>query len=209
MILRSLAIWLLLIAAEILHGIARAVLLVPHVGEFRSSQICVFTGSLIILGIALVSVRWIGATRTSQLLGIGSLWLVLTLAFEFLFGHFVAGASWERGRPVSLHRAGRTLPDCLRATPHRRVCGLQPRWLVCHGIRSTVRRCWSPVAPRFGPNRSRRLPPSGHRLQRYRSVVGRWVLASLPFLLAGGIKVLYDLLLYRSFVAVRPPEELH
>ena len=96
MIRKSLVVWLILIAAEILHGIARGIFLVPHVGQFRSNQIGVFTGSLIILAVALVFVRWIGATRSSQLLGIGVLWLVLTLAFEFLFGHFVAGASWER-----------------------------------------------------------------------------------------------------------------
>jgi hypothetical protein len=94
--LRAFSIWLLLIAAEVLHGIVRAVFLVPHVGEFRSSQIGVFTGSLIILAIVLTSVRWIGATRSSQLLGIGILWLFLTLAFEILFGRFVVGASWER-----------------------------------------------------------------------------------------------------------------
>jgi len=70
-----------LIAVEILHSIARGGLLVPLVGEFRSNQIGVFTGSLIILGIALVSVRWIGAARASELPGIGVLWLVLTLAF--------------------------------------------------------------------------------------------------------------------------------
>jgi hypothetical protein len=29
----------------------------------------------------------------------------------------------------------------------------------------------------------------------------------MPFFLAGGIKILYDLLLYRSFAAVRPEEE--
>ncbi len=40
--------------------------------------------------------QWIGATRQRQLFGIGFLWLILTLAFEFLFGHFVAGASWEQ-----------------------------------------------------------------------------------------------------------------
>ena len=93
---RSLAIWLILITAEILHGILRGILLVPHIGEFRSGQIGVFTGSLIILAIAIIFVRWTGATRPRQLLGIGVLWLGLTLAFEFLFGHFVAGASWER-----------------------------------------------------------------------------------------------------------------
>jgi MFS family permease len=32
-------------------------------------------------------------------------------------------------------------------------------------------------------------------------------LSSLPFFLAGGLKILYDLLLYRSFRTVRPPEE--
>jgi MFS family permease len=31
--------------------------------------------------------------------------------------------------------------------------------------------------------------------------------AALPFYLAGGLKIVYDLLLYRAFVSVRPPEE--
>ena len=33
------------------------------------------------------------------------------------------------------------------------------------------------------------------------------LLAGMPFYLAGGIKVLYDLLLYREFVSLKPPEE--
>jgi hypothetical protein len=69
---------------------------VPHVGPSRSNQIGVGTGSLIILAIALAFVRWLGASRSSQLLGIGVMWGVLTLAFEILFGRFVVGASWER-----------------------------------------------------------------------------------------------------------------
>ena len=56
----------------------------------------VFTGSIIILVIALAFVRWIGASRTTGLLGVGVLWLVLTLAFEVSFGRLVVGASWER-----------------------------------------------------------------------------------------------------------------
>jgi MFS family permease len=39
------------------------------------------------------------------------------------------------------------------------------------------------------------------------TLVGTSALASVPFLLAGGIKVLYDLLLYRSFIRLRAPEE--
>jgi hypothetical protein len=33
------------------------------------------------------------------------------------------------------------------------------------------------------------------------------VLFSAPFFLSGGLKILYDLLLYREFRAVKPPEE--
>jgi hypothetical protein len=96
MIIKAVVIWFLLILAEILHGVLRAVLLVPHVGEFRSSQIGVFTGSAIILVIATLTVRWIGTARPAQLLGIGVIWLVLMVTFEILFGRFVVGASWER-----------------------------------------------------------------------------------------------------------------
>ena len=36
----------------------------------------------------------------------------------------------------------------------------------------------------------------------------RPALINLPFFIAGTLKIAYDLLLYRQFVAVRPPEEL-
>jgi len=33
-------------------------------------------------------------------------------------------------------------------------------------------------------------------------------LLSAPFFLAGGLKIVYDLLLYRNFQRVKPPEEV-
>lgn len=38
-------------------------------------------------------------------------------------------------------------------------------------------------------------------------LLGNPALLGVPFFLAGGIKILYDVLLYRAFIAVRPPEE--
>jgi len=38
-------------------------------------------------------------------------------------------------------------------------------------------------------------------------LLGVAALASIPFFLAGGLKIIYDLSLYRSFRAIRPPEE--
>jgi len=33
-------------------------------------------------------------------------------------------------------------------------------------------------------------------------------LINLPFFIAGTLKIAYDLMLYREFIAVRPPEEI-
>jgi MFS family permease len=38
-------------------------------------------------------------------------------------------------------------------------------------------------------------------------LLGHAALLSVPFFVAGGLKIIYDLLLYRSFSAVKPPEE--
>ena len=95
-VLRSLTIWIILIVSEILHGILRAIVLIPFVGEFRSNQIGVFTGSAIILAIAYFTIRWIGAKRPKETLLVGMIWLVFTVAFEVLFGRLVMGLDWEK-----------------------------------------------------------------------------------------------------------------
>jgi predicted MFS family arabinose efflux permease len=39
------------------------------------------------------------------------------------------------------------------------------------------------------------------------ALLNQSALLSAPFLIAGGLKIIYDLLLYRSFRSIRPPEE--
>jgi hypothetical protein len=84
-----------LIAAEIVHGILRAIVLVPFVGEFRSNQIGVFTGSAIILAIAYFTIRWIGAQRPIGTLSVGMIWLAVDRGLRILFGRFVVRLTWE------------------------------------------------------------------------------------------------------------------
>jgi hypothetical protein len=38
--------------------------------------------------------------------------------------------------------------------------------------------------------------------------LGQRALSSFPFFLSGGLKLVYDLLLYRSFRNLKPPQEL-
>jgi hypothetical protein len=91
---RALAVWLLLITVEFIHGILRTIVLVPVVGDFRARQIGVFIGSALILVVAYLFIGWLRAPDRKALLLVGLLWLVLTLAFELGFGHFVFGRSW-------------------------------------------------------------------------------------------------------------------
>ena len=96
MIFKALVIWMLIAAAEVLHGVLRVSLLNRRLGAHHSRQIGVFTGSVIILIISWLTVPWLGASTNGQLFGIGCLWLVLMLAFEIAFGRLVFRASWKR-----------------------------------------------------------------------------------------------------------------
>lgn len=93
---RGFLVWLVIISAEVVHGILRGLFLAPAVGDFRARQIAVFTGIIIIFAIAFYTVQWLRASRGLQLLIIGFIWLGFTLAFEILIGRFAAGYSWER-----------------------------------------------------------------------------------------------------------------
>ena len=94
--LRAIAVWLIMMAAETIHGIVRAVLLAPRVGDLRARQIAFFTGSAILLGTAYLFINWIGARSVKVLLGIGLLWMVLTLGFEAVVGIYGFGFGWDR-----------------------------------------------------------------------------------------------------------------
>lgn len=54
---RGMTVWLVLISAEIVHGLVRGILLRPYVGDLRARQIGVFSGSVNFFAIALACVR--------------------------------------------------------------------------------------------------------------------------------------------------------
>jgi hypothetical protein len=94
--IRSLLVWLMFILAESLNGTVRNLWLIPALGDRLAHQIAFVTGSVLIITIATIFIRWLKAQRVSQLLGIGLLWLILTIGFEIGLGRFILGYSWER-----------------------------------------------------------------------------------------------------------------
>ncbi len=69
--LRAMAVWLLIMLTETLHGTARIFLLVPILGDFRARQITVFTGALLIFTVASLLIKWIKPLNTVQCYIIG------------------------------------------------------------------------------------------------------------------------------------------
>ena len=93
---RAFSIWLIIIAAESVHGVLRSTFLVPLVGDLRARQIGVAIGSLLILVIAYLLSPWLQVRTPRVLLGIGMSWVVLTVLFEIVLGRLVLGLSWHR-----------------------------------------------------------------------------------------------------------------
>jgi hypothetical protein len=95
-LLKSILIWLVFIATESLNGTIRTLWLVPSLGDSLAHRISFVMGAFIVLAIATLFIRWLQATRISQLLGVGVLWAILTLAFEIGLGRVILGYSWEQ-----------------------------------------------------------------------------------------------------------------
>lgn len=94
--IRALAIWIVIIAVEAIHGVLRNLFLQPVVGDLHARQIGVLVGGLLILIVACLFGRWLNETSARPLLIIGLVWVVLTVAFEVSLGRFVLNLSWER-----------------------------------------------------------------------------------------------------------------
>lgn len=93
-LLRALAIWLLIIAAESVQGGLRRLLLSPEI-DFAVRQGSVLIAALVIFAITWACLRWMRIRTAAGALGVGVLWVALTLGFELLLGRAL-GLGWER-----------------------------------------------------------------------------------------------------------------
>lgn len=94
--LRILALCVLLAAAETLHGIFRAAVLVPRIGKKPALKVAIVTGSLLAFGLCWWRVPALGVTATWPLLGVGGVLAAFMAAFDILLGHWLLKRPWSR-----------------------------------------------------------------------------------------------------------------
>jgi hypothetical protein len=96
MILRAVAVWLLLVALAIGNGTLRTFLLVPRIGDRGGHVVSSLLLSAIVGVVAWATIRWMAPATAGDAWLVGSLWLGLTIAFEFGAGHYLFGNPWEK-----------------------------------------------------------------------------------------------------------------
>lgn len=94
--LRAAAVWFAILGVAFVNGGIRVAVLIPRFGDLPAHAISSVALSASILAAALLSIGWIGVAHSADALRAGGLWVVMTLAFEFLAGHYIFGSSWAR-----------------------------------------------------------------------------------------------------------------
>lgn len=95
MILRYSLLWFALAIIAIANGVLREQSYGKFLSEISAHQLSTLTG-VIFSGAFVYFIHRVWPIRSSmQAWTIGGIWLISTIIFEFIFGHYIAGHSWE------------------------------------------------------------------------------------------------------------------
>jgi len=88
--------WFPMVVIAIINGSLRQFTYGMYIDELYAHQISTITG-ITFFGIYIyfITKKW-RLTSANQALLVGFIWLIMTVLFEFVFGHYVMGQSWEK-----------------------------------------------------------------------------------------------------------------
>jgi len=95
-LLYAFGIWVILLVLAIINAVVREVVYAPRLGKDLGHVI----SSIIAIIYILIITYWFTDSIKADILGIdliliGAFWTILTIGFEFGFGHYVMGRSWD------------------------------------------------------------------------------------------------------------------
>ena len=86
--------WLIILPAMIANGALRELVIRPAVGDIASEILSALLGIAIIVVMTRFLLRALAGRAPSALIRASATLVLLTVGFEFLFGHYVDGKSW-------------------------------------------------------------------------------------------------------------------
>jgi hypothetical protein len=88
--------WFVLLVAAIINGALREAVYKQSLGDLRAHQLSTLIG-IILFGIIIWRMTRLWPLQSSkQAWMVGVIWVGMTICFEFIFGHYVMGNSWQR-----------------------------------------------------------------------------------------------------------------
>ncbi len=88
--------WIGLVVLAILNAAVRQKVYGHFISELSAHQISSFI-FVILIGVYTYFIARVFALHSSgQALLVGGIWLIMTICFEFIFGHYVMGHSWSK-----------------------------------------------------------------------------------------------------------------
>lgn len=96
MIIRAVAVWSLILVFAVINGFVRERFIVPALGDLPGHIVSTLILSAVVAAAILLTAGWVGPDSLGSAFLIGGMWVAMTLAFEFLAGHYLFGNSWEK-----------------------------------------------------------------------------------------------------------------
>lgn len=115
LLVKGVAVWGVILVLAFANAGLREVILIPRFGNVRSLTASGVILSLLVLLVAYVSLPWMGAIRTRELLTIGLSWFALTLVFDLLLGR-AQGERLRQQLDAYLFKRGNLWPVVLLVT---------------------------------------------------------------------------------------------
>lgn len=115
LLVKGVAVWGVILVLAFANAGLREVILIPRFGNVRSLTASGVILSLLVLLVAYVSLPWMGAIRTGELLTIGLSWFALTLVFDLLLGR-AQGERLRQQLDAYLFKRGNLWPVVLLVT---------------------------------------------------------------------------------------------
>ena len=95
-LLYTLTVWVVFVVLAIMNGAAREIFYAPRVGDHTGHIISSIIAIVYILIVTYMFVSRIKPHVSKRdLFLIGTVWLAMTIVFEFGFGHYIMGHSWS------------------------------------------------------------------------------------------------------------------
>ena len=93
---RAIVVWFALLIVASANGALRQLVLIPALGDLAGRAISTVMLAALIALLSWLTIGWMAPRSPRDAWRIGAIWVVLTLAFEFLAGHYLFGASWQQ-----------------------------------------------------------------------------------------------------------------